>query len=250
MVNYPPPPPPQKKSDNQKMTVTEQLKIDVKRESRIALLAKVMTESRPLYRSMIFEYAELEVLNFLNVILQIKITDLFLRKQFINYGLEVMKDTESELNGGVVHYNHMLKVFPRMTKCTFRYFGNSGDLQKKDLYCLLPINIVNEKIYLFLWFWFCFLAVISLLGLVYRLATLVSPLVRQLTTNSRNRMTDSVSKKAFASIIRYQDCGTWFFLDLLSRNMDPMNFKQLIVEFDQAIQPNDQYKIENNNFSQ
>ena len=49
--------------------VTEELKIVGKRQSRIALLANILTENRPFYRSMIFKYSMLDVLNFLNVII-------------------------------------------------------------------------------------------------------------------------------------------------------------------------------------
>ena len=39
-----------------------------------------------------------------------------------------------------------------MTKCTFHKFGSSGEIEKHDAMCILPLNIVNEKIYIFLWF--------------------------------------------------------------------------------------------------
>ena len=160
---------------------------------------------------MFLKYAALEVLNLLNVIIQIIIMDRFLGKQFITYGWDVLKYTAWE---SVVGYDPMMKVFPRLTQCTFYRYGSFGDVQRHDAMCVLPINIVNEKIYLFLWFWFCFLSVISVLGLVYRLATLVSPRVRQLATYSRKRMSDSDSRNALKSIVYNQGCGTWFFLDL------------------------------------
>ena len=47
----------------------------------------------------------------------------------------------------------MIYIFPRMTKCTFHKFGASGEVEKHDALCILPLNIVNEKIYIFLWFW-------------------------------------------------------------------------------------------------
>ena len=30
-----------------------------------------------------------------------------------------------------------------------------------DGLCILPLNIINEKIYVFLWFWFVFVALVS-----------------------------------------------------------------------------------------
>ena len=48
-----------------------------------------------------------------------------------------------------------------MTKCTFHKFGASGTVETKDGLCILPLNIINEKIYVFLWLWFIFLAVVT-----------------------------------------------------------------------------------------
>ena len=33
--------------------------------------------------------------------------------------------------------------------------------QRHDALCMLPINVVNEKIYVFLWFWLLLLAIIK-----------------------------------------------------------------------------------------
>ena len=47
----------------------------------------------------------------------------------------------------------MAQVFPRVTKCSFFKYGPSGTVQTHDAICVLPVNIVNEKLYIFLWFW-------------------------------------------------------------------------------------------------
>ena len=44
-------------------------------------------------------------------------------------------------------------MFIVMFQCTFHKFGTSGEVEKHDALCLLPLNIVNEKVYIFLWFW-------------------------------------------------------------------------------------------------
>merc|ERR1712071_504621 len=72
----------------------------------------------------------------------------------------------------------MSKVFPKVTKCTFHKFGASGTTQVIDGLCVLPLNIVNEKIYVFMWFWLIILAVISGLALVYRAAVILGTQVR------------------------------------------------------------------------
>ena len=44
-----------------------------------------------------------------------------------------------------------------MAKCSFHKFGPSGTTERHDGLCVLPLNIINEKIYIFLWFWFILL---------------------------------------------------------------------------------------------
>ncbi len=72
----------------------------------------------------------------------------------------------------------MAKVFPKVTKCTFHNYGPSGTVEKKDGLCVLPLNIINEKIYIFIWFWLIIVTIISALALVYRLLVLVIPKLR------------------------------------------------------------------------
>ena len=79
----------------------------------------------------------------------------------------------------------MVEVFPRITKCTFHKFGASGTIQKLDALCVLALNILNEKIYIFLWFWFIMLAVLSGLSLLYSVVTLVHPSFRETILKKR-----------------------------------------------------------------
>lgn len=112
-----------------------------------------------------------------------------------------------------------------MTKCTFHRYGSSGDVQKHDAMCILPINIVNEKIYVFLWFWFYFIAIVSVLAVIYRLATLFSSQIRTMVTHSRCRISN---RYELAEVVERSTVGDWFILDLLSRNLDPINFREII----------------------
>ena len=73
----------------------------------------------------------------------------------------------------------MSRIFPKMTKCIFHKYGGSGTIQRFDALCVLSMNIVNEKIYIFLWFWFIILAVITGMNLIVRMASFFLPNVRQ-----------------------------------------------------------------------
>jgi len=50
----------------------------------------------------------------------------------------------------------MTRVFPRMTKCIFHKFGPSGSIERFDALCVLSRNILSEKMFAFLWFWYDF----------------------------------------------------------------------------------------------
>ena len=100
-------------------------------------------------------------------------------------------------------------------------------MQKHDAMCILPINIVNEKIYVFLWFWFYFIAVVSVLAVVYRLATLFFGQLRIMVTHSRCRV---MNRYDLGEVINRSSVGDWFIIDLLSRNLNPACFRELIKE--------------------
>ena len=72
----------------------------------------------------------------------------------------------------------MSRVFPRVTKCTFHKYGGSGTIQNLDALCVLGMNILSEKIYVFLWFWLIILSIVTGLNLLQRAFQLCFPTVR------------------------------------------------------------------------
>ena len=90
-----------------------------------------------------------------------------------------------------------------MTKCTFHKFGTSGNIEKHDALCILPLNIgdfqymiinifnptfsVNEKIYIFIWVWLLFLGFLSSVVIVYRIVIVFSPYIRAFVLRLRYR---------------------------------------------------------------
>merc|ERR1712173_219180 len=101
--------------------------------------------------------------------------DFFLGYEFTTYGTDVLSYTNEEAED---RPDPMKVVFPKVTKCTFHKYGPSGTVERKDGLCILPLNIINEKIYVFLWFWFIFLAIVTGIFTVYRLALLLLPALR------------------------------------------------------------------------
>lgn len=98
-------------------------------------------------------------------------------------------------------------------------------MQKYDAMCILPINIVNEKIYVALWFWFYLIAVVTVLTLIYRLLVIV---FNQLKVNRLKQFGRLCHREDLEYIVNRMQIGDWFLLSLISKNMDPLNFKELI----------------------
>ena len=118
-----------------------------------------------------FNFFFCELLTLINVVGQIYFTDRFLGYQFTTYGTEVVKMTTMDPE---VRADPMNTVFPKVTKCTFHMYGPSGTVTKHDGLCILALNIINEKIFVFLWFWFVILAVITAMSILYRVAIISS----------------------------------------------------------------------------
>jgi len=102
--------------------------------------------------------------------------DSFLGGEFFSYGTKVLELSQMDQENRI---DPMVAVFPRVTKCTFHKYGPSGSMQTHDALCVLALNILNEKIYIFLWFWFIILAVISGMALAYSIAVVTLPSIRE-----------------------------------------------------------------------
>lgn len=163
-----------------------------------------------------------EVLNFVNVIAQIYFVDYFLDGEFSSYGTDVISFTEMEPEE---RPDPMARVFPKVTKCTFHKYGPSGSVQKFDGLCVLPVNIVNEKIYVFLWFWFVLLTVLTGLCIIYRAAIVMSAPLRLYLLRARSRLSAQKDVQVIAD--KFQ-LGDWFILYQLGKNVDPLVYKDLI----------------------
>ena len=101
----------------------------------------------------------------------------------------------------------MIRIFPRVTKCRFYKYGPSANIELIDALCLLPLNIINEKIYIFLWFWFLFLGAMTGAVLVFRLVIIACPPVRVYLLNMRFRLSQL---DHLHTIVRKTSIGDWF----------------------------------------
>lgn len=199
------------------------------KRNQISLLNKYLLLCLKSNNVYFVEFIICECLNLINLVLQIYFMDQFLGGEFSTYGWDVLKHTEQSHE---TRTDPMIRVFPRMTKCTFHFFGSSGDLQRHDSLCILPLNIINEKIYIFLWFWFLFLLIVTCISLTLRVLTVLLPRVRYLLLKARSRFADRYVLNYLVNEISPSD---WFLIHLLSKNLDPVHFKDLLAELARSL---------------
>lgn len=113
-----------------------------------------------------------------------------------------------------------------MTKCNFHKYGPSGTIQTFDALCVMALNIVNEKIYTFLWFWFLILFILTLFVSIWRIISLI--MHRNVTFSKIVFSLRSHGKLDIKGIVRRLSYSDWLYLVYLSKNLDPLVFKRFI----------------------
>jgi len=217
----------------------------VAKRDRIDLIVKYMRDYRGQHVKYSLRFFICEVLNFVNIVGQIFLMDRFLGGEFSMYGLDVLGFTEMEARDRA---DPMAVVFPKVTKCTFRKYGPSGTIENHDGLCVLPLNIINEKIYTFLWFWFIIVSAVTGLYLMYRAFILAGSGLRvaliQARTGrsfSKDKVVDIIEDK---SLNRLQQIGDFFLLYLISKNLDEVTNQELLEAIHSDLFPTNQIKLQ------
>lgn len=204
---------------------------DVKK-SRMSMIVNYFNLNLHQHNFYAIKYTVCELLNFVNVIGQMYFTDRFLGYEFLEYGTDVLKFTEQDIG---TRHDPMDRVFPKVMGCTFHQYGSVGihndnapgkHQQTFHALCVVPLNILSEKVFIFLWFWYIIVATLTGIGLVYRVATFF-PNVRAIIMKLRARLTPAVAVEQVASKCNFDD---WLILTFLAKNMDPLIFKDFMME--------------------
>jgi len=226
------------------LVANEKVKVgDVELSPITSFLSKNLANNNTYFRV----YIAAEVLNLLNIILQLVLLDVFLGHEFTTYGLKVLEFIDEDSG----RTDPMDLIFPKVTKCTFRKYGPTGNIVNYDGLCVLALNIFHEKIFIFLWFWFIILTFFTILGIIWNIVALFSHSFRthllqknvlnfsrhpeqtndpKFDTVTRLPSHNNPKFEAIETIMNRLEPGDWFVLYQLSRNMWPHHFKQLVRE--------------------
>ncbi|XP_053383040.1 innexin unc-9-like isoform X2 [Mercenaria mercenaria] len=103
-------------------------------------------------------YLAIKLLYLTNVIGQIFLLNAFITTDKSVYALEWLGSFHS--SSSFVES----KRFPKVTLCDYQ-IRQMNNVKKYTVQCVLPINMFNEKLFLFLWFWFCLLAILNVFSM-------------------------------------------------------------------------------------
>ncbi len=111
------------------------------------------------------------------------------------------------------------------SSCTFHSVGTAAGEQKFNSLCVLSLNIINEKIYLFLWFWFYSLTLITGCHLVFRIFVLIMPCSRSFLLLLRARLFRPSDLRTVRRILSRCYLGDWWVLYQIGRNSNTHFFR-------------------------
>jgi len=190
--------------------------------ARVTNLAGYVRQTLGSYRGYFCRFVICDALNVINVVTTIFVVDGFLNGNFLGYGSAVMAYL-----AGREKESPFCRRFPRLANCQLEMAGPAGAPQVHHALCVLPLNVLNEKVYLVLWFWLIFLAVLSSVVFVGRLVLL---LVRGFRVPMLEHKAHFKFSADVRSGINALQVGDFFLLSLMARNMDITAFRLLLKE--------------------
>ncbi|VDN54065.1 unnamed protein product [Dracunculus medinensis] len=122
-------------------------------------------------RNATIAYLLIKFLYLANIVLQLIGLNRFLGGKFSFWAYETITSvaTGKQWEGS--------PVFPRVIMCDFQ-IRRLGNLQSHTVQCVIMMNMIHEKLYLFLWFWFIFVGICTLINFLYYLLVMNIPKLR------------------------------------------------------------------------
>jgi len=123
----------------------------------------------------------------------------------------------------------MCEVFPKQVGCYYSRYGLGGGLDSRHGMCILCLNMINDKVFLFLWGWHYLLIFLGVFKMIVRVFQLASYKVRFFLV--KLRMSQFFERnshiKHIQHYIHFCSIGDWFILYQMSKNMN----KRFLAEF-------------------
>lgn len=175
---------------------------------------------------LVWIYLLVKILFIGNALGQLFLMNSIIGKGFAYYGWDVLmavvKGVEWEES----------PIFPRVTICNFKIRRLGDNTHRYTVQCILPINLYNEKIYLFLWWWMTVLLVASSIGFLAWLPTLFPAANKRYISKYLKIMGRSNPKEKEARtdfVVRYLRLDGVFVMRLIANNVTDLTAGEIIT---------------------
>ncbi|KAK0400618.1 hypothetical protein QR680_015348 [Steinernema hermaphroditum] len=125
----------------------------------------------------------------INVLLQFYMMNHFLGGNYMNWGWETLQD----LYFGKEWVES--PIFPRVIMCDFEV-RRLANIQRHTVQCVIMMNMINEKLYLFLYVWFVFVGVVTAINFLYNVAVFALPMMQRAIVMNNMSKDDIVKYRA------------------------------------------------------
>ncbi|CAD5118918.1 unnamed protein product [Dimorphilus gyrociliatus] len=170
-------------------------------------------------------YLVTKALYIINACLQIIALNYFLNHNFYMYGLRELKNLiyNTESSGSI--------TFPRVTMCDLKV-RVVGNVQRYTVQCVLPINLFNEKLFLFIWFWIVVVIFILVISFVKHFSFAVTNQLayvnKHLKFTKYRVLSDDENLRRFA--VNYLAVDGVFILRIIGSNTNSLIVTEIVKE--------------------
>ena len=178
-----------------------------------------------------YYFAFCELLNCVVVVVNYYLINTFLGGRFSTYGADVIAYSQADPMNRDDIYDPMCDAFPTLVNCRTNNFGVNGIVQQQSTLCILGQNIINEKIYLFLWFWFVFMYITAIVTFFSYVAIIMLPSYRrnQILYHTRSKLSQRELVDSLAhNWNSVNTIGNWFILHQIGRNSNAYFFRRFL----------------------
>ena len=167
-------------------------------------------------------YLITKLLYIINVCGQLVALNYFLRSKDIIFGIEFFHDVRS----GKEFWES--SRFPRVTMCDFTIRTLGENNQLNTIQCTLPINLFNEKIFIFIWFWLVLVSFISIYYCILWMMNLFNDDSRKQFIERYLNLSDFNTEKFHKFVFEYLKQDEIFLLRIVKENTNDLIVGELI----------------------